>query len=285
MDDSVVGTIGAGASWTWDRREQIGRYLRGIYDWFRGQPDATARRPGILILGAGGAGKSTLGKILGGQYDLLLDPIGEYSESVSVEEYSLKDDSGVEIYVPPGQAHRRDSTWTELLAGVCSGDYRGIILLNAFGYHTIGRISYRDLKVYKKHGDSAFLDSYVRDRQAEEVAIVKRIGEAVRLSNNRLWMLSLITKQDLWWNQRATVESHYESGNYGKAIEELTAQCGAHRFRHELAFASLVISNFETGMKEPLWANSEGYDQRLQVQSLRRLFEIVASLKQWEGKP
>jgi hypothetical protein len=35
-------------------------------------------------------------------------------------------------------------------------------------------------------------------------------------------------------------------------------------------------------MNERLRPNTEGYDQRLQVQSLRRLFETIAALKQWE---
>src|SRR3954451_9655307 len=35
--------------------------------------------------------------------------------------------------VPPGQSHRRDSTWPDLLAGLISGEYRGIILINAYG--------------------------------------------------------------------------------------------------------------------------------------------------------
>lgn len=57
----------------------------------------------------------------------------------------------------------------------------------------------------------------------------------------------------------------------------------SRRFRHEFAFASLVISNFVTGREERLKPNAQGYDHRRFVESLRRLFETVASLKDWEG--
>lgn len=95
-------------------------------------------------------------------------------------------------------------------------------------------------------------------------------------------MLSLISKQDLWWPQRVEVESHYREGEYGTAIQGVLNRVGRLNFRHEYAFSSLVISNFTTGMKETLKPNSEGYDQSLQVASLRRLFETIAALKDWE---
>ncbi|HKI20222.1 MAG TPA: hypothetical protein VKA15_20195 [Isosphaeraceae bacterium] len=114
------------------------------------------------------------------------------------------------------------------------------------------------------------------------MSVLGRVADAVRLTSGKIWMLSLVSKQDLWWPQRPDVEGHYREGKYGKIIDHLQSHCGRLRFRHEFAFASLVISNFETGMNERLRPNTEGYDQRLQVQSLRRLFETIAALKQWE---
>ena len=46
-------------------------------------------------------------------HDLLLDPPGQYKESVAVEHYSLPDSPGVEVVVPPGQKHRRAATWND----------------------------------------------------------------------------------------------------------------------------------------------------------------------------
>jgi hypothetical protein len=48
---------------------------------------------------------------------------------------------------------------------------------------------------------------------------------------------------------------------------------------------SLVISNFKTGREELLQKNIAGYDQVLQVQSIRRLFETIGILMKWEAQP
>ena len=202
------------ATWAWDKRSQILGLLAELRDWFRGgKKDAKAEKPGILILGAGGTGKSTLGRILSGDFDLLLDPPGEYKESISTEEYELQGEPKAEILVLPGQSHRRDATWPELLADLTAGKFRGIILINAYGYHTIGEARYQDTPIFKEKakgkGKAGFLAAYIEDRCAEELAILRRVADAIRPVAGRVWMLSLITKQDLWWPQRAKVEQHY----------------------------------------------------------------------------
>ena len=271
------------AGWAWEKRERILGLLSELRDWFRGGRKEQAQgQPGILVLGAGGAGKSTLGRILSGEYNFLLDSPGEYQESMSVEEYELQGDPKTEIWVPPGQLHRRDATWTDLLADLAAGKFRGIILTNAYGYHALGQVSYKDTRLYEETGKAGFLPAYLDDRRSEELAVLRKLIESARPTQRKLWMLSLVSKQDLWWPKRSEVERHYRDGEYGTAIGELQAHLGKVRFRHEFAFASLVISNFVTGQNETLKRNTEGYDQNLQIASLRRLFETVAALKQWE---
>ncbi len=277
------------AAWAWDKRGQILGLLSELRDWFSGgKKGAKGERPGILILGAGGSGKSTLGRILSGEFDLLLDPPAEYKESISTEEYELQGDPKTEILVLPGQSHRRDATWPELLADLAAGKFRGIILISAYGYHTIGEARYQDTIIYREKakgkgkGKAGFLSAYIEDRCAEELAILRRVSEAIRPVAGRVWMLSLVTKQDLWWPQRAKVESHYREGEYAATIQGVLDRVGRLSFRHEYVFVSLVISNFTTGMKDTLKPNAEGYDQNLQVASLRRLFETIAALKDWE---
>src|SRR4051812_14458132 len=127
MAESTVGNI---LSWLWEKKDEIRKKLTELRDWFRKTPTAEDNR-GILILGSGGVGKTTLGKLLSGDYDLLFDLPGNYEESLNIERYSLKDPPEVEIVVPPGQQHRREATWSELQADIGAGKFRGIILLAA----------------------------------------------------------------------------------------------------------------------------------------------------------
>jgi hypothetical protein len=46
-----------------------------------------------------------------------------------------------------------------------------------------------------------------------------------------------------------------------------------------------VIGNFIAGAGETLRPNAQGYDQALQVKSLRKLFEMIDALRQRGSEP
>jgi hypothetical protein len=263
--------------WTWDNLPTITKRLKKLRDWFRRGGDKS--KPGILILGAGGVGKSTLGKLLAGEYDLLLDPPGQYKESVGIEHYSLPDSPGVEVVVPPGQKHRRAATWSELLKTIGQGKYRGIILMSAYGYHAMST-GYKEHELYG--GDKEkFVEAFIADRRAEEIAILKELTGVLKTNPGKMWLLSVIAKQDLWYPKRTAVTKHYTEGEYAKEIAAIIAH-DPRQFRHEFAFVALVISNFISAVGERLRPNVEGYDQAAQIETIRRLFEILDGLREWE---
>lgn len=269
--------------WAWQNKKWVLDKLKSLRGWFRGSPKEgdNDSEPGILIIGSGGTGKSTLGKILSGEHDLLLDPLGEYEESLTIERYSLKHNEDVQVLVPPGQAHRRPTEWPVLQADIAAGKFRGIILVCAYGYHSIGEISYTQHRLYQDDQD-AFLRSYLEDRRKDELAVLNQLSPQIQVSPTKMWLLTLVTKQDLWCNENQEVEAYYRDGKYGKAISKLLENTDLKSFRHEIAFSSLVISNFVTGRDERLQDNTAGYDHARCSQSLRRLLEIVDALKSWE---
>src|SRR6185437_540616 len=160
--------------------------------------------------------------------------------------------------------------------------FRGIILLAAYGYHTLGRTSYKDNPLYAGNKDE-FVKAFLAERRAEELAVLRQLAPHMKLNRNRLWFLTLVAKQDLWWPKRGEVEKHYRDGEYGAEIWQILPQQDQQRFRHEFVFASLVIRNFVTGRGEKLRPNAEGYDHALQVESLRRLIETIDALRTWEA--
>jgi hypothetical protein len=269
--------------WLWKNKQAVGKRLGEIYRWFRGKESPKPSAPGILILGPGGAGKTTLARILSGQFEFLFDAVGEYEESIGVESYGLRENNEVEIVVPPGQKHRREATWTELHANLSAGAYRGVIVLAPFGYHSLGLISYKQHRLFDEGQPEAFLKRYLEDCRKDEVEIAKSLAPHLTGAKNRVWMITLVTKQDLWWPERLEAEEFYQSGRYGKVIESISSSRGSVSFRHEVVFASLVIDNFRTGMNELLQENAAGYDYSLQVKSLRRLFETLDALRTWES--
>lgn len=211
----------------WENRDKIIEIIAALYHWVwpphsKDQAGkAGEENPGVLVLGPGGVGKSTFGRIMSGQFTPLFDDPGAYDESIDVETYEWDRESPTEISVPPGQSHRRDATWGEKLAKLAQGKFRGMILLSAYGYHNheIGPMtSYKTHRLFRGNKE-AFLEAFLQDRRNEELQILRELAPKVSPpASGKFWMLSLVTKQDLWWNDRADAESFYMSGDYAAEI-------------------------------------------------------------------
>ena len=183
-------------AWAWRNYADIKTRVTEIRDWFRNAPPTDPAR-GILIIGPGGAGKTTLARILSGDFDWLTDDPWDYGESFRVEQYTLEDDPKVGIVVPPGQHARRLSLWSQVEKDIASGKYRGVILTSAFGYHSLAQGSYKRHPLYT--GDKEeFRKVFTTRGRADEIAILKRLEPHLRLSASKMWLLSLVMKEDFW---------------------------------------------------------------------------------------
>jgi hypothetical protein len=251
--------------------------------------DALLHASRILILGPGGVGKTTLGTFLAGREDR--SPFATpqvYNESIAVERYAVQPEGGPEamILVPPGQEHRRVTTWEELYKNLREGHFHGIIFLVAYGYHSVGQARWRELplaKAMRRKTLPAFMKQYLERKREEEMKVLEEMSPHIRACNAKLWLMTLVGKEDLWYSDRTKVLEHYQSGEYGSRIRELQQANEPQIFKHELVLASLVISNFTSSVGETLAKNQAGYDRVLQVNSLRRLVEVFDSLRRWEN--
>lgn len=268
-------------SWLWENRTDVRKLVSELYSWLRRPTAVDGRERGILILGAGGVGKSTLARILSGQFDWLLDEPWRYEESFGIETYSIGGEKPVAVAVLPGQKARRESTWGQLLANLTAGEYRGVILVSANGYHDPGRASYKTHAMY--HGNKeAFTAELLEANRVDERSIIDLLMPALRNSKDRLWLLSVVTKEDLWFGGADTMAAWLPDGERGKRFAGVTAIKGAAAFRFEAASTSLVVSNFVTGEGEVLAKNLAGYDHKRSIESIRRLMEVLTALQEWE---
>jgi hypothetical protein len=80
-------------NWAWENRAGAKPALSSFRRWWR--------RSKILIIGPGGTGKSTLARMLSGEFDWLLDSPWRYDESIGVDRLKLKADPAAEIVVMP----------------------------------------------------------------------------------------------------------------------------------------------------------------------------------------
>lgn len=232
----------------------------------------------IVIFGPGGTGKSTLGNLLIGTYKPGATST-KYQESISIEKLALQDDVVGQVLVAPGQRHRRKRTWDELYQDVASGKHVGIINVVSWGYHSFTNPTYRELSIYEAGMTSQqVMDTYLKQQQGIEMEIIRDLVPHLCAAKGKLWMVTLITKEDLWWKQRVAVEHHYRQGKYAEHIQDVTKKLGERNFTHEYVSASLVMSNMTTTTGEPLALTSEGYDQNIQADHLQRLLDAIDAL-------
>jgi hypothetical protein len=234
----------------------------------------------IAIFGAGGTGKSTLGKLLSGEFELS-GLLQTYQESISIEQYKLESNNIGSVIVAPGQK-RREDTWDDLLRTLVGGKIKLIIHVVSWGYHSFGEFSYTQHRLYQSGMTlEEFLREYAAVCRNRELDVLRRIEPHLSIADQRKTIvITLVTKQDLWWNNRLEVNKHYVEGTYEQLIQNIRNKRGANNFIHEYRSTSLVMENFLSGDNELLIPTTQGYDQRLKFANFRYFLNAIESLFQ-----
>ena len=271
----------------WEKKNWLFGQISRIAKWFsRTKPEGTsegAESRGILILGPGGTGKTTLSRFLAGDVNVVIDPPGYYEPSLLVESLPLIGSTNIEVVVAPGQDRHRKREFDGLMADLIAGVYRGLILVVDYGHHSIELESARDHALYKTT-KAAFVRDLLEFQRREEIEILARVLPFIKAATQKLWVLVIVLKQDLWAPQQEIVVKHYRDGEWGKRIAELHSVVESKQFYLDTLFASLHIQNLTTrGGRQILKKNAAGFDAIRQRQSLKALFRALDAVLVWEG--
>lgn len=237
----------------------------------------------IVIFGAGGTGKSTLKDFLLHDQKSSSKYASEYKESTAPERdrIDIKGDQPCWIIALPGQGRRVKAHWPEFLREISTGKIWLIINVVAYGYHSFGSISYKDTEIYKQHSNisvTEFVELWRKDRLIEELNLMKELVPHINCANGVARMITLVTKQDLWWKQRQDVANYYMNGDYDRFIENIKTQRGQQHFIHEYLSASLAANNFRSGTHEDLAYTTAGYEQIIQQAHLVELANTISKI-------
>ena len=270
---SVLQTLSEVGASVWAKSSYFQRqYKRFIHR-------ATKGKLMVPVFGAGGVGKSTTARFLSGMLNPLAPP-QKYAESISTEkDYHFPGNIVAQFVVPPGQEMRVSAHWPDLQRKVAAGKSKGIINLVSYGYHSFMIEDFKLHKFYKAGMTAAsFMDEYTKERRGLELKLLDEIIAAAKFTPKPLWMLTVVTKQDLWWDRHDTVKDYYENGPYSERLAEIEKQVGKSRFQHEFVPSSLVVSNFCSGDGTVLVPTCQGYDQSLHVAALTALLQSFEKL-------
>jgi hypothetical protein len=231
----------------------------------------------IPVFGAGGVGKSTAARLLTGANPL--DMAAPYDESWVIEPVALTGNFPGKLLVAPGQAARVDRHWPELMGEVVAGTSFGVINVVAYGYHSLAINSFKEHDVFTAGmNEQTFMSHYVQVRLKIEIEMLKKLFTGFSAVANPLWMVTLVTKQDLWWSKADEVRRHYEKGPYGKLVKKFLSSMGKASFQHEFLPASLALGNLQTPSGEELAKTTAGYDMKLHLRYLQSMFSRIDAL-------
>jgi hypothetical protein len=235
--------------------------------------------PRVAVFGAGGVGKSTVGKFLAGT---LTDEelLKGYLDSFATEKLPISERSFGHVLVASGQ-RRRQSVREELLELVRDGKIGGVINVVAYGYHSFpgDAEGFRNDAAFRDGMDPpAFMDAYLAARRRDELEQLSEAADALSKAPKPLWLLTLVAKQDLWWDRREEVETHYSGGEYKSLIDRIVGGRGKRGFRHELVSAALTWENLSYGSGETLAKTAAGYDHAARSANLARFGRAVRQM-------
>lgn len=227
-------------------------------------------RSNILIFGHGGAGKTTLGYKLSGS-DL---PSYKYVPSVTTEKLKIKGNLYGKYFIATGQQRSINLNWSELFRNMASGKFKGIINVVSYGYHSYkSEASFKETEYYKSKGDKDFLEHYLAERRKSEISQLRTLAENIKNTKGKFWMVTLVNKQDLWYDVKNDVESYYLNGDYAKIIKQISDRKG-DQFIHHYVSASLVDSNLKIGKGFNL--NSVPmYDEQLRLENFNNFIVLL----------
>jgi hypothetical protein len=211
-----------------------------------------------------------------------------YEESLKAETFALDGDLSCSLFVAPGQERRESEAPREKLNGILStGEAVGVINVVAFGYHHFSQLGYKHHKLYQPGmSPEQFMAAYLDDRRRAEVQALDRMKPFLLAARSNVWMVTLVTKQDLWWNDRHAVRAHYEDENndYAKSIAEVTRQRHPRYFLHQTVSASLVWNNLRDPEDVVLATTTAGYEQSVRRANLRRALAAIHGIAEQQVK-
>ena len=220
----------------------------------------------IVVFGPGGVGKTTLGKFLADDLDTTPKP-PTYKESLEPEKYWLRSNPLRSVLVAPGQEHRIERYWPALLTELTQAKTCVLVNVVAYGYHALSES--RPLE--KRAG---IVNEYLDESRQRELILLDDIAGYIEKTTMPMKMLTLVTKQDLWWNQSEAVGSYYEQGDYAKRIDKIRSAKGKQNFIHEFAYTSLYMHNLRLADGRIIGLTTEGYDDTLRFESQKRVLDV-----------
>lgn len=238
----------------------------------------------IAVFGAGGTGKSTLAELLLHCDPQMINP--DYRMSFEVERQKIPGDVSARFQVVPGQDGYVSTEWEKVFHSIRNARRALIFNVVAFGYHTYGEQGkFNATEAPEKYFGEIWrneFEAYAEARRQKEVELLTILSGRLKEIRLPVRMVTIVTKEDLWWSEINRVRSFYE-GAYLQCLTGIqTSRSQANlSFQHSFATVSQVHANFDMfrlGERRVVKPTAEGYDNALHLASVLKLLQLYTQL-------
>lgn len=216
--------------------------------WFDKLKYLLKKRNRVLILGSTGVGKTNL-------LHALKKPLPEAIDNINRSQFAQKHKLVIaaepfEFIDTPGQAYHNVRRSAAIREQMAKGSF-GILNVVAFGYH-----EYAMARGEVFDGDGKVRPEYLeRHREVEMTALADWV-ELLGDPETAKYLITVVTKADLWWDEQATALAHYTVGIYNKALgparslDPATVEFAA--VRHRFYGQGSLAGSFDDSVREQL---------------------------------
>jgi|GEM_PF-694971 hypothetical protein len=276
----VVGAIGLTRA-TIERNEQIRRVILRVYNRVR------LGKICVPTFGAGGTGKSTLGTLFAARFlpDWTADAL---PRSIELEHYEFSGNLEATLIAAPGQTRylgkesvSESARWDTLYQLMAQGKSPLVINVVCYGLHSFRGGTFRDSAYYQPGMTlEEFVAHYMIKRREAELHNLDALLEPLKIAPGTVRFLTVVAKQDLWWNERGVVEKYYtdEASDYMQRIRAVKNYRGNEQFPTEFVSACLYRENLRTDDGTMLVPVSAGYDDITRRMNLNNLASIMETM-------
>lgn len=180
--------------------------------------DALKKKELLIVLGASGVGKTNLIVSLNSAAGLIDATWRMNRTSATVRKNVRIDGQPFQVIDTPGQdLHESDRLRT--VREVAARPLVRIINVVSYGYHEY------DVDPSRVIGPNSLPHpSFLQDRREEEMKALQQWIPILGDRSITKWVLTAVTKADLWWEERDQVLDYYRNGNYNKAMKSIDPQ-------------------------------------------------------------
>jgi energy-coupling factor transporter ATP-binding protein EcfA2 len=220
------------------------------------------RKETIVVLGSTGSGKTNLLDSLG-VAAALVDPVPAITRTTTPDRRKvIVNERPFTIIDTPGQkahAAQRQVIYREAMT---KPPVR-IINVVSFGYHEYATGSQEALD-----GHGIPQDDWLRRHRGNELEAMREWLPLLGNGDTTSWILTVVTKADLWWNQREEILEYYEKGTYAQEI----SSADPHLRHSVLPYSSVFHRFYGAG---PLAGT---FDDEDRLQTTRHFLQQLVSL-------